>query len=66
MDSYKNEQPILNTVHATFSMTWSIQTKLDLNKIKIYGKSYKNIAKYYFGYVTLKNLSNVTINSVNP
>ena len=29
-------------------------------------KSYKNIITYYIGYITIKNLSSVKINSVNP
>ena len=29
-------------------------------------KSYKNITTYYIGYITIKNLSYVKINSVNP
>ena len=29
-------------------------------------KSYKNIITYYIGYITIKNLSYVKINSVNP
>ena len=39
---------------------------LDPNKIKIDEKSYKNILVYYIGCVTIKNLSYVKINSVNP
>ena len=27
----------------------------DINKIKIYKKSYKNVVIYYIGYVTIKN-----------
>ena len=38
---------------------------LDLNKIKIDEKSYKNILVYHNGYVTVKDLSYVKINSVN-
>ena len=36
------------------------------NKIKIYEKSHKNILFYYIGYVTVKNLCYIKINSVNP
>ena len=36
------------------------------NKIKIDQKPYKNILIYYIGYVTMKNLRYVKINSVNP
>ena len=39
---------------------------LDLNKIKIDKKSYKNILIYYIGYVKFKDLTDVTINNVNP
>ena len=40
--------------------------KLDLTKIKINEKKYKNILIYYIGYVTLKGLRYVKINNVNP
>ena len=36
------------------------------NNIKIYEKSYKNIYIYYSGYVTIKDLKYLKINSVNP
>ena len=36
------------------------------NKIKTDAKSYKNILIYNIGYVTIKNLKYVKINSVNP
>ena len=39
---------------------------LDANNIKINEKLPKNIFDYYFGYVTVKELRFVTINSVNP
>ena len=39
---------------------------LDPNKIKIEEKSHKNILIYYIGYVTIKDLCYVKINSVNP
>ena len=38
---------------------------LNPNKIKVYGKSYKNIHIYQVGYMTVNNLSYVKINSVN-
>ena len=38
----------------------------DPNNIKIDEKSYKNILIYYIGYVTIKDLKYVKINSVNP
>ena len=39
---------------------------LDLNKIKIIEKTYKCILTYYIEYVTIKDLSYLNINSVNP
>ena len=36
------------------------------NNIKIDEKPYKNILIYYIGYVTIKDLKYVKINSVNP
>ena len=39
---------------------------LDLNKIRLDEKSYKNILIYYIRYVTVKNVSYITINNVNP
>ena len=39
---------------------------LDPNQIRIDRKSYRNIIIYYIGYITMKNLDNVNINSVNP
>ena len=38
----------------------------DPNNIKIDEKSYKNIVIYCIGYVTIKDLKYVKINSVNP
>ena len=38
----------------------------DPNNIKIDQKSSKDIIIYYIGYVTIKNLKYVKINSVNP
>ena len=38
----------------------------DPNQIKIDKKPYKNTVIYYIGYITIKNLSYVRINSVNP
>ena len=40
--------------------------KFNPNNNKIDEKSYKNILIYYIGYVTIKNLKYVKINSVNP
>ena len=38
----------------------------DPNWIKIDKKSYKYIIIYFIGYITIKNLSYVKINSINP
>ena len=38
----------------------------DSNNIKIDEKSFKNIIVYYIGYVTIKDLKYVKIDSVNP
>ena len=38
----------------------------DSNKIKMDEKSYKNILIYYVGYVTIKDLKYVKINTVYP
>ena len=39
---------------------------LDSNKIKINKKSYKHILNYHIGYVTIKDLAYITVNSLNP
>ena len=39
---------------------------VDLDKIKIDEKSYKNIPIYYIGHVSVKNLSHIKNNSVSP
>ena len=39
--------------------------RLDPNKINMEKNSFKNILSYYIGYVTIKNLSYIKINSVN-
>ena len=40
--------------------------RLDFNNIKIYEKPYKDIVIYHIGYVMIKDLKCVKINSVNP
>ena len=40
-------------------------TNIDPNKIKTHENSYKNII-YHTGYVTVKNLRYIKINSINP
>ena len=39
---------------------------LDLNKIKLHEKSYKNILIYHIRYVTVKGFSYATTSNVNP
>ena len=39
--------------------------RLDRNKTKVNEKSYKHIFVYHTGYVTVKNLRYIEINSVN-
>ena len=44
-----------------------INTKcFDPNNIKTDKKSYKNIFIYYIGYITIKDLEHLKINSVSP
>ena len=38
----------------------------DQNNIKLDERSYKNILIYYIGYVTIKDLKYVKMNSLNP
>ena len=47
-------------------MTWLILKVLIQIKIKIDKSSYKNVIKHFIGYITIKNISYVKINSVNP
>ena len=47
-------------------MTLSIQNFSDSDNTKIDEKSHKNIPIYYIGYVMIKYLKCVKINSVNP
>ena len=46
-------------------MILSILKKFDQNNTKLGEKSYKNILIYYIGYVTIKDVKYVKINSVN-
>lgn len=46
-------------------MTWSIEKNIDLNKINIDEKSYKNISVGETGYVTVKYFSYAKIDSTN-
>ena len=53
--------------HTYYFFNYIINTKnFDPNNIKIDQKSYKNILIYYIGYVTIKDMKYVKINSVNP
>ena len=56
---------IKNHTHCFFDDITNIKN-FDPNNIKIDEKSYKSIVIYYIGYVTVKNLKYVKINSVNP
>ena len=56
---------IKNRTYSFFNNMINIK-KLDPNKIKIDENSYKNILIYQIGYVTIKNLRYIEINSVNP
>ena len=64
MNSLK-EINIKNRTYCIFDDMISI-TNLDLNKIIIGEKTYKNILIYYIEYVTVKDPSYQKINSVNP
>ena len=50
--------------HACYFLMINIKN-LDTNKVKINEKSNRNILIYHIGYATVKNLSYITINSVN-
>ena len=53
--------------HADYFFDDIINVKsFDPNNIKIDKKACKNILIYYIGYVTIKDLKYVKINSVNP
>ena len=56
---------IKNQTYYFFSDTINTNN-FDPNNIKIDEKSYKNILIYCIGYVTIKDLKYVKINSVNP
>ena len=56
---------IKNRTYYFFNDMTNMKT-LDPNKIKINKKSYKNIVIYYIGYLMVKDLRYVKINTVNP
>ena len=56
---------IKNRTYYFFNYIINIKV-FDPNNIKIDKKSYKNILIYYIGYVMIKDLKYVKINSVNP
>ena len=64
MNSVK-EIDIKNCTYYFFNDMINIKN-LDPNKIKIDEQSNTNIFIYWVGYVTVKNVSYVKINSVNP
>ena len=47
-------------------MILSVSKNFDPNNIKIDEKSYEDTHIYYIGYVTIKDLKYVKVNSVNP
>ena len=59
------EVDIKNCTYYFFTDMISIKN-LDLNKIKIDEKPYKNILIFYIVYVTIKDLRYIKINSINP
>ena len=61
----KKDIDMKNRTYYFFNNIISINN-FDPDKIKIDEKSYKNILIYYNGYVTIKDLKYVKINSVNP
>ena len=61
----KKDIDMKNRTYYFFNNIISINN-FDPDKIKIDEKSYKNILIYYNGYVMIKDLKYVKINSVNP
>ena len=59
------EMNIKNRTNYFFNDIINIKN-FDPNRIKIDKKSYKKTIVYYIGYIPIKNLSYVKINSVNP
>ena len=64
MNNKVKDTDIKNQTYYFFSDVINIKN-FDPNNIKIDEKSYKSII-YYIGYLTIKDLKYVTINSVNP
>ena len=62
--SFIKESNIKNLTCYFFDDMFNIKN-FDPNRIRIDKKSYKNIAIYYIGCMTTKNLSYVKINTVN-
>ena len=58
------EIDIKNRTYYVFNDMISLKN-LEANKIEVDKKSYQNILIYYIGYVTIKNLNYVSVNSVN-
>ena len=65
MSKKVNDVSIKNHLHYFFNDVINMKN-FDPNNIKIDGKSYKDVLIYYIGYVTIKDLNCVKINSVNP
>ena len=65
MSNKVKDMSIKNRTYYFFDNIISMK-KFNPNNNKIDEKSYKNILIYYIGYVTIKNLKYVKINSVNP
>ena len=59
------EVNIKNRTYYFFDDRISIK-KFVSNLLKIYKKSYKNIAIYYIGYIAKKDFDYVNIHSINP
>ena len=64
MSNKGKDTDIKNRTYYFFSYIIDIKN-FDPDKIKIDEKSYNNIVIYYIGYVTIKDLKYVKINSVN-
>ena len=63
MSNKVKDKHIKNWIYYFFNDIINIEN-FDLNNIKIYEKSYKNILIHYIGYVTIKEYINIY--SVNP
>ena len=64
MSNKFKEIDIKNRTYYFFNDMISLKN-LEANKIELDKKSYQNILIYYTGYVKVKNLNYVSVNSVN-